>query len=138
MDVLAPGIGEIIGGSQREERLEVLDARMALARGKPWSAVGFLVHAVRLQDNLLYIEPPDWYYPVRESLGAAYLRAGDAKDAEKTFRDDLVRDPRNGRSLFGLAESLKAQGDATDEAWVRRSFDKAWKNADTTLSTDTL
>jgi asparaginyl-tRNA synthetase len=32
MDVLAPGIGEIIGGSQREERLDVLDARMAAAR----------------------------------------------------------------------------------------------------------
>ena len=28
MDVLAPGIGEIIGGSQREERLDVLDARI--------------------------------------------------------------------------------------------------------------
>ena len=32
MDVLAPGIGEIIGGSQREERLDVLDARMTQAR----------------------------------------------------------------------------------------------------------
>jgi asparaginyl-tRNA synthetase len=32
MDVLAPGIGEIIGGSQREERLDVLDARMDEAR----------------------------------------------------------------------------------------------------------
>jgi asparaginyl-tRNA synthetase len=32
MDVLAPGIGEIVGGSQREERLEFLDARMAQAR----------------------------------------------------------------------------------------------------------
>ena len=31
MDVLAPGIGEIIGGSQREERLDRLDARMAEA-----------------------------------------------------------------------------------------------------------
>ena len=28
MDVLAPGIGEIIGGAQREERLDVLDSRM--------------------------------------------------------------------------------------------------------------
>jgi asparaginyl-tRNA synthetase len=35
MDVLAPGIGEIIGGSQREERLDVLDARIAEVGLKP-------------------------------------------------------------------------------------------------------
>ena len=29
MDILAPGIGELVGGSQREERLDVLDRRMA-------------------------------------------------------------------------------------------------------------
>lgn len=33
MDVLAPGVGEIIGGSQREERLDVLDARMVDIEG---------------------------------------------------------------------------------------------------------
>lgn len=118
--------------------LDVLDAKIALARNKPSSAVALLTHATRLQDNLLYIEPPDWYYPVRESLGAAFLRSGDAKGAEKTFRDDLARNPRNGRSLFGLAEALKAQGDATDEAWVRRDFVTAWRNADTTLTIDQL
>jgi Tfp pilus assembly protein PilF len=118
--------------------LDVLDAKIALARNKPSSAVALLTHAAHLQDNLLYVEPPDWYYPVRESLGAAFLRSGDLKGAEKAFRDDLVRNPRNGRSLFGLAESLKAQGDATDEAWVRRAFEKAWQNADTTLTIDQL
>ncbi|MFA7268594.1 MAG: asparagine--tRNA ligase [Sterolibacterium sp.] len=35
MDVLAPGIGEIIGGSQREERLDVLDARLEECRLDP-------------------------------------------------------------------------------------------------------
>ncbi len=40
MDVLAPGIGEIIGGSQREERLEVLDARME-AQGLDREAYGW-------------------------------------------------------------------------------------------------
>ncbi len=40
MDVLAPGIGEIIGGSQREERLDVLDARMS-ATGLDASAYGW-------------------------------------------------------------------------------------------------
>jgi hypothetical protein len=56
---------------------------------------------------------------VRESLGAALLIAGDAVEAEKVFRKDLEDNPRNGRSLFGLAESLKAQGKAQDERQAR-------------------
>jgi hypothetical protein len=118
--------------------LDVLDAKIALARSKPAAAVPLLTRAVKSQDGLLYIEPPDWYYPIRESLGAAQLRAGDAKDAERTFRDDLLRNPRSGRSLFGLAESLKVQGDATDAAWAQRQFDAAWRNADTQLSIENL
>jgi len=46
---------------------------------------------------------------------------------------DLDRNPRNPRSLFGLAESLKAQKKLADAEWVRRGFEAAWKNSDATL-----
>ena len=118
--------------------LDVLGAKIDRATGHYTDAAALLVRAVRIQDGLLYIEPPDWYYPVRESLGAALLRAGDAKGAERTFRDDLARDPRNPRSLFGLEKSLEAEGDMTDAAWVQREFTAAWRNADVQPSMDDL
>ena len=87
-----------------------------------------------MQDGLAYNEPPDWYYPVRESLGGALLRDGQAAEAEKVFRDDLARNPRNGRSLFGLWQSLKAQNKTADAEWAHTEFEAAWKNADSPLS----
>jgi tetratricopeptide (TPR) repeat protein len=118
--------------------IDVLGAKIDRAGNRYTDAASLLVRAVRLQDGLNYIEPPDWYYPVRESLGAALLKAGDAKGAERTFREDLVRNPRNPRSLFGLQKALEAEGDATDAAWVQRAFAMAWRNADTQLSIDDL
>jgi tetratricopeptide (TPR) repeat protein len=113
--------------------LQVVDARTAAARGKSDEAIAHWRKAVDAQDALNYDEPPDWYYPVRESLGAALLAAGRAPQAEKVFREDLQRNPRNPRSLFGLAESLKAQKKDADAAWVQREFEAGWKNADTAL-----
>ena len=86
---------------------EILAARVA---DSPALAVPHWERAVALQDALVYDEPPAWYYPVRESLGAALLRAGRAADAEAVFREGIARIPRNGRMLFGLMESLRAQG----------------------------
>jgi hypothetical protein len=91
-----------------------------------------------VQDGLAYNEPPDWYYPVRETLGGALLRDGQAAEAEKAFRDDLARNPRNGRSLFGLWQSLKAQNMTADAEWARREFEAAWKDADSQLSVGDL
>ncbi|HVS74352.1 MAG TPA: hypothetical protein VHE23_02915 [Candidatus Acidoferrales bacterium] len=105
----------------------------AAARGKSDEAIAHWRKAVDVQDALNYDEPPDWYYPVRESLGAALLAAGRAPEAGKVFREDLQRNPRNPRSLFGLAESLKAQKKDADAAWVQREFEAGWKNADTAL-----
>ncbi|MCC6394382.1 MAG: hypothetical protein IT167_27550, partial [Bryobacterales bacterium] len=109
---------------------EILAARMA---GADKDAIVHWRKAVALQDAQVYDEPPPWYYPVRESLGAALLRSGDAKQAEAVFRADLDRNPRNGRSLFGLWKALEAQGRDVDAMWVKAEFERAWKRAQATL-----
>jgi predicted Zn-dependent protease len=116
----------------------VIEARMAETRNDSVAAVNHLREAVALQDTMDYTEPPDWFYPVRESLGAALLTAGKAPDAEQVFRADLEKNPRNPRSLFGLMEALKAQGRAEDASAVRQQFDVAWKNSDTPLQVSDL
>lgn len=114
---------------------EIVAARVAAS---PAAAVPHWQKAVSLQDALVYDEPPDWYYPVRESLGAALLRAGRAADAEKVLREGVKHSPRNGRMLFGLAESLKAQRKVEDAAWVQREFTAAWSKADIPLRLEDL
>jgi tetratricopeptide (TPR) repeat protein len=107
-----------------------LDARIAAARKDAEAAITAWRQAVDAQDRLSYDEPPPWYCPVRESLGAALFRSGQKEEAEKVFREDLARNPRNPRSLFGLWESLKAQKKTADALWVRRAFQEAWKNSE--------
>jgi len=116
----------------------VLDARIAAANGSPADAIRLWTNAVAAADKIPYDEPPIFFYPVRESLGAALLLAGKAAEAERVFRDDLVRHPRNARSLFGLHESLARQGKSADAERVKRAFDEAWKDADTTLTIESL
>src|SRR5262249_44765321 len=112
---------------------EIVEAKLHAARGNAESALRHWRTAIEAQDKLNYTEPPDWYYPVRESLGASLLAGGNPKEAEQDFREDLRRNPRNPRSLFGLKESLRAQNLENDAAWVDREFQKAWKHADSQL-----
>ena len=90
----------------------------------------FYRKAIVQQDKLAYDEPQDWYYPVRETLGAALLTNGNASEAEMIFREDLKQNPRNGRSLYGLSKALAAQNKSTDAAWVQKQFEAAWTQAD--------
>jgi tetratricopeptide (TPR) repeat protein len=113
---------------------DVLAARIACAKKDNAGEVRLLQDAVATQDALKYGEPPDWFYPVRESLGAALLEGGQAQAAEKVFRADLEHNPRNPRSLFGLQTALKAQGRAYDADMVQRQFQEAWKHADMKLT----
>jgi len=105
----------------------VLGAQVALAKRDNAVAVGMLQDAVAVQDMLKYDEPQDWFFPVRESLGGVLLMTGDAKGAERVFREDLARNLRNPRSLFGLHQALKAQDRNSDAWFVEQEFQKAWK-----------
>jgi tetratricopeptide (TPR) repeat protein len=111
----------------------ILDARIAAARADRELAIEYWKNAVQIQDRLYYGEPPEWFYPVRESLGSALLQNGQAAQAEAVFRADLEQHPRNPRSLFGLLKSLEAQKKTSNTDWVRREFESAWKNADMPL-----
>jgi tetratricopeptide (TPR) repeat protein len=111
-----------------------LDARIARAAGNIEAEIAHFREAVALQDKLAYMEPPEWHYSVRESLGGALLRKGDAAGAEAVFRRDLELNPRNGRSLFGLVEALKMQGKSNGVEWVRKEFADAWQYAPEALT----
>jgi hypothetical protein len=110
-----------------------LDARIARARKDRGAEIAHWRRGVELQDGLNYMEPPDWHYSLREPLGGALLRGGEAAEAEEVFRKDLALNPRNGRSLFGLLEALKAQQKRVSIEWVEREFGAAWKHAGASL-----
>ncbi|HLW88175.1 MAG TPA: hypothetical protein VKR57_06750 [Terriglobales bacterium] len=117
---------------------EVLGAKIALARKDNAQAIALLTAAVAIQDTLKYGEPPDWFFPVRESLGGVLLMNGDAAGAEKVFRADLDRNLRNPRSLFGLQQALKAQKRNYDAGFVETEFKASWKGGETTLTVEDL
>jgi tetratricopeptide (TPR) repeat protein len=118
--------------------LNMLDGKIASAHHDYRAAVAELEKAVKTYDALRYDEPPDWYLPPREQLGGVLLAAGKAAEAELAFRADLRQNLNNGRSLFGLAEALKAQGKTNEAVEATSQFHESWKNADVQLRIDDL
>src|SRR5689334_17104050 len=116
----------------------ILEGRIALARGDKTAAIDSLTKAVAAEDATYYSEPSDWDLPTREVLGGALLLNGDAVAAEKVFRAELEKHHRNGRALFGLAQSLRKQGKESAAKMVEVEFDRAWQNADTKLTIESL
>lgn len=112
----------------------VLAGEIAAKAGDGAVAERLLRAAVAEQDTHWFTEPPPWYFPVRQALGAVLLQAGRAADAERVYREDLQRNPGNGWSLFGLAQSLRAQGKTVEAAKAEAEFGKAWTRADVKIS----
>jgi hypothetical protein len=112
----------------------VLAGTLANARKDSAAAIKAYEEGVALEDAVAYYEPPLWYQPVRQKLGAALLASGKPAAAEAVYREDLKRNPDNGWSLFGLEQSLRAQKRNKDAAEVAARLEKAWAHADMKLS----
>jgi tetratricopeptide (TPR) repeat protein len=111
-----------------------LAGEMAARQGRFDAAIAALREATTVEDAVRYYEPPLWHIPVRHTLGAVLLQAGRTGEAEQVYREDLLQHPRNGWALFGLTESLKAQGREAEAAQVREQLEQAWARADITLT----
>ena len=120
--------------------LEIADSlvmgEIALSEGKTDDAIAHFNRAVAVQDELPYTEPPFWYYPTRHALGRALLAADQYREAETVYRRDLELYPHNGWSMFGLIQSLEAQG--KDASEIKHHFDIAWQKADVELTASQL
>ncbi len=121
------------GAAMAALALDELDGRVAVSQGRFGQATKLFEQAVAKQDALAYDDPPPWYHPVRETLGALLLTTGRSAEAEKVFRADLKRNPGSGRSLWGLWQSLVDQGKSGQADKAEAAFDKAWAKADIKL-----
>jgi tetratricopeptide (TPR) repeat protein len=112
---------------------EVLAGVLAAAEGRTDAAVNHLREAVRMEDGMVYGEPPEWSVPVRHDLGEVLLAVGRPAAAEVVFREDLRRFPENGWALHGLARSLHLQGREGEAAEAEHRFGRAWVGSDMVL-----
>jgi tetratricopeptide (TPR) repeat protein len=111
----------------------VLEGDMAARKGDYDRAVASLDTAVRLEDGLAYIEPPDWGLPTRHVLGAVLLQADRPEEAETVYWEDLRRNPESGWALLGLKQALHAQKKDEAAAAMEGRLRKAWPDADANL-----
>ena len=144
IEALEPEVDEIFMGNVYPARdllgiaKSLLIGEVAYRSGDAAAAVLAFEEAVSLQDALPYTEPPFWYYPTRQSLGAALLASDRVAEAQAVFEADLEQYPMNGWSMFGLAEALRRQGDNTAAAEVTARFETVWQFADVSLKTSIL
>lgn len=106
---------------------EVAKGRRAMARKRPLEAIAHFSRAAEMQKSVPYNEPPYWYYPVNQSLGAAYFEAGRFADARSAFQAALFEAPNSALALFGLARTDAKLGNTRERLASERALAAIWR-----------
>jgi tetratricopeptide (TPR) repeat protein len=104
----------------------VARGKHASIRGRHLQAADHYRQAVAIEDRISYMEPPWWYFPVNQSLGAALYRAGRYDEAREAFTAALAKFPGNGWALYGLAASEQRLGRRAQAAAATAALNRAW------------
>lgn len=115
-----------------------ISAKIACGKKDYKKAITHLRLAVIAEDSFQYSEPPRWWVPSRETLGATFLLDGNYTEAERTFKEELKKHPNNPRALFGLSKSLELRGKKKEAKIIEKKFNEYWKYADVKLSIEDL
>ncbi len=115
-----------------------LDGEIEYRRGNIDSAVVELREAIALEDQLIYMEPPEWIQPARHTLGAILLSARRYTEAEQVYRQDLAKWPNNGWALYGLSRCLRARNATAEAEQVEMQFLKTWSQSDIRIGSSCL
>ncbi|MGD8306079.1 MAG: hypothetical protein PVF17_05450 [Ignavibacteria bacterium] len=125
-------------GTLIEIAYEVARGELAAKQKNYPLAIKHLKKAVGIENTLRYDEPPTWFYPCRQNLGAVLIEAGKYKEAEEVYRENLDEIPDNGWGLFGLKQALLKQDKTEEAAEVEKRFNEAWKFADIELTSSRI
>jgi tetratricopeptide (TPR) repeat protein len=117
---------------------EIASGELAAKKKDYPLAISFLQMAVDIENTLRYDEPPTWFYPCRQNLGAVLIEAGRYEEAQKVYEENLAEVPDNGWGLFGLHQALLKQNKIKEAEEVEKRFEQAWKNSDIELTSSRI
>jgi hypothetical protein len=104
----------------------LLLGRAFMAQGDHILAIAELRAAVDAQARVPYTEPPYIYYPIRRTLGAAYLLNNQPAVAEMEFLQVLIDSPNDAYAYWGLSQARRMRGDRAGANAARQMFNAAF------------
>ncbi len=124
--------------SLTEISCKILQAEILAGESDYNESIALLREVVRLSNDLVFKEPPSFYFSVRHNLGAVQIEAGKYTDALQTFEEDLQGFPKNGWALHGMKLAYSRLNDTANENKTVEQLKTVWAHADVELSTARL